>query len=183
MQAAHDPCMHASRAGICLFKWQGATSRLGLLRTPRGNRATWSGKSNPHDRNELNGEIGVAAYGPLSPDTSYRHSTLSFADRAPVIGVPKAHYTVPSLALAIGQWRRASRDRGCKPHTKCTKFVILSATGELMSLSGSVESDMPVISYAWVRPTHTYRTQRDMPRLHASQQSHRAHGRAGSAKN
>ena len=70
---------------------------------------------------ELNGEIGVAAYGPLSPDPSYRHSTLSFADRAPVIGVPKAHYTVPSLALAIGQWRRASRDRGCIPHSKCSK--------------------------------------------------------------
>ena len=28
---------------------------------------------------ELNGEIGVAAYGPLSADPSYRHSTLSFA--------------------------------------------------------------------------------------------------------
>ena len=52
--------------------------------------------------NELNGEIGVAAYGPLSPDPSYRHSTLSFADRAPVIGVPKAHYTVPSMGWLSG---------------------------------------------------------------------------------
>ena len=51
---------------------------------------------------ELNGEIGVAAYGPLSPDTSYRHSTLSFADRAPVIGVPKARYTVPPRGWLSG---------------------------------------------------------------------------------
>ena len=29
------------------------------------------------------------------PDSSYRHSTLSFAVRAPVIGVPQARYAVP----------------------------------------------------------------------------------------
>ena len=63
--------------------------------------------------NELNGEIGVAAYGPLSPDPSYRHSTLSFADRAPVIGVPKAHYTVPPRGWLSGSG-------GGRPGTEAT---------------------------------------------------------------
>ena len=62
---------------------------------------------------ELNGKIGVAACGPLSPDPSYRHSTLSFADRAPVIGVPKARYTVPPRGWLSGSG-------GGRPGTEAT---------------------------------------------------------------
>jgi hypothetical protein len=29
--------------------------------------------------------------------------------------------TIPYHPLAIGKWRRASRDRGCNPHSKCSK--------------------------------------------------------------
>ena len=44
-------------------------------------------------RGTVNGGLRVA-----QPDPSYRHSTLSFAVRAPVIGVPQARYTVPPEA-------------------------------------------------------------------------------------
>ena len=37
------------------------------------------------------------------PDASYRHSTLSFAVRAPVIGVPQARYAVPFVGYRTAE--------------------------------------------------------------------------------
>ena len=83
--------------------------------------------------NELNGERGVAAYGLPSPDPSYRHSTLSFADRAPVIGVPKAHYTVPSLCVGCRAVEAGVPGQRLQPpHSNGEVLQVLSVGGIMM---------------------------------------------------